>query len=266
MRGDTVLKRGRKTKQPVNLTSQKHDYRLQGIIPTTHNVSAHGKLLGKPNISQNLGGAEIQGIEKAITRLRQKGVLAPELLAYDLKGRIFLTRIGSKRRALKANSLQAYLERINSFKGKIPGSYMRQLSSLLSSAARTIAVLHTNGIAHGHPHFRNFVVSKAKIGIHDFRFTAILKTNWKNAEETWLCLYPDFFSIEEFSWRIIERSSGEKRQLLEKLRRKFYEKIVQYYPFPPEEKRKFMQILQRKLWIENTNPASKKNQTERPAY
>ncbi|HIH32969.1 MAG TPA: hypothetical protein HA227_01825 [Candidatus Diapherotrites archaeon] len=246
-----MLKRGRKTKQPVNLKSQKHDYRLQGIILTTHNVSAHGKLLGKPNISQNLGGAEIQGIEKAITRLRQKGVLAPELLAYDLKGRIFLTRIGSKRRALKANSLQAYLERINSFKGKIPGSYMRQLSSLLSSAARTIAVLHTNGIAHGHPHFRNFVVSKSKVGIHDFRLVETTRINWKSAEEAWSrYLADDFNSIEDFgSWRIIERSSGEKRQLLEKLRRKFYEKIVQYYPFPPEEKRKFMRILQRNLFL-----------------
>lgn len=212
----------------------------------------------RPNLYQpkNLG--------LLLVALREKRIKIPRYLGkIRVKGKTLhvVERVGSRKRKIsrtetveggvkhkkKGNTLREFIRDVIINQGN---EYGRQplgiITKVFSSAARTLARLHREGYAHGHPHFDNFVVRKRETVLIDFKYLRKKKPDWNDPESVYQSFYDDYAVVRLTFDKI---KSGITFEPLEKLFNRqqefFFRKMVSRYPMSESNKKALLDKIQK---------------------
>lgn len=234
-------------------------YRAKVLGKPVHVSIAEGKeraILGFESVLHR-PNKDPESMKSIISKLSKAGVLVPELVAYREFSPFedsthYAFEITGKSRMIKKTKFQPFSADNNSLYNvlirfmssrKVDPTLVKQLRKLLSSTSRSLGVMHSLGILHGHPHFRNFIPVKSRVAVIDFKFSEQRKVDWENIRNVRGAFDADYKHLAN-SWRAFMNMCPEpKKTLFESMRKLFYKKLVEKYPMFQKQKDELVQHL-----------------------
>ena len=185
-------------------------------------------------ISRPRGLNNAEQIEELVRELQGKGIFIPRIEAFDKPNNLIVFQ----------NTGESIWNRITkSWGNEGPDEQQkREASGLFLKAVRHLARLHLEGIAHGHPQLKNFVIVGNKVGTIDYKFAAKTAFDWNNLSKLNVQLANDWFRWRVSFLKLRERYPTATNFLAEQ-EKKTLAKLVSRYPITKENKR----ILQKQL-------------------